>query len=636
MNKVLQKAIEMNSKGMSIIAVNRDKKPCFEWKEYQERLATLGEIESWWEKYPTANVGVVTGKISGITVIDVEKGGDISRFPETFTIKTGGGGWHLYYKYFPFQNKTRVFPLTDVRGDGGYVVAPPSVHQSGEKYEILLKKSMAPFPYELFGASEDSKWKEKAAGSLTEGSRNTDLTSIVGGLLARFPQDEWSKIVWPMVADKNKAQKSPLPDEEIKAIFDSVGKREMQKRNSGGEIRDIYVESKEEEVLVKITLAQSVVCFKARNIINNLLEAKLNTWIEKTSGLSHEIPYNLRINSDSNKDQLASLLKKTFDRKEDKEIYPWTILVAKVCAELEKIIREHRQDFSATESIAKEVTWMYEPFIQEDQINVFFGLGSSGKTLISLYLATLLGRQNCNSMLIDYENDRYGWKNQVDKLVGKDGNQSFYTYYDTEQIPLADQVDKLKEVIKRRNIKLIIVDSASMASGDSTIDEKSALRLISALKMLRTTIILIAHQRKNDGDKTPIGSIQYENQARNVWNFQKESDEFDQHILHIACKHTKANNTWLRRDLVGFKVSFTESHIEIEGEDTAENFLDKQPIKKRIERLLKNDPGMSPKELSGALQVSVSAVSKNLSEGKVQGLFDNKGGKWILVTSSSP
>ena len=133
------------AKNISVIPVGKDKKPLINWKEYQTRLASQSEAFEWWQKWPDANIGIVTGKISGITVIDVEAGGDISRFPSTTIIRTGGGGWHLYYQYCAgMENKTRVFPLTDVRGNGGFVVAPPSIHSSGKKYEVEEKKTISP------------------------------------------------------------------------------------------------------------------------------------------------------------------------------------------------------------------------------------------------------------------------------------------------------------------------------------------------------------------------------------------------------------------------------------------------------------------------------------------------------------
>jgi hypothetical protein len=107
-------------------------------------------IRDWWRRWPGANVGIATGADSGIVVLDVDagKGGSDSlaalmsehgEIPETIEAATGGGGMHIYFRHpgraHVIRNSaSRVGPGIDVRGDGGYVVAPPSSHISGGAY----------------------------------------------------------------------------------------------------------------------------------------------------------------------------------------------------------------------------------------------------------------------------------------------------------------------------------------------------------------------------------------------------------------------------------------------------------------------------------------------------------------------
>lgn len=619
-------ALEAIKKGTSVIPVGKDKIPLIQWKEYQERLATAEEIENWYKQWPEANVGIVTGKISNLSIVDVEKGGDVTRFPKTLTIRTGGGGWHLYYHYFPITNKARIFPLTDVRSEGGYVVAPTSAHASGKKYEVLESLPIAKFPAILFG-EKTSEWKNKIISPIQPGSRNTDFTSIVGGLLNKFTQDDWEKIVWPLVVNQNKTQALPLNERELRTIFDSISKKEEKNRHAGGDIKDIHTEIADDEVRVGIRLEKSIICFKIKNIISSLMEGRVITWIEKSSGLSHEIPFYLKVKSDSNKEQWVRILSKAFDKKEEKEVYPWTIIITKVVDVVEKVIREHKQDFLTSETVARDATWLIEPFIQEGQINTFFGLGSSGKTLMSVYFSTLLGKQGISTLFIDYENDSHTWKSTLMKM-DKTASDNLI-YYDSEQIPLAEQVDKIKEVIRRRKIEVVIVDSASMATGESTSDEDSVIRLMSGLKLLKTTVLLIAHQRKNDGERTPIGSIQFENQARNVWNFKKETDDFDYKILHLACSHTKANNTYLRKDPICYRIEYGEE-IKVETEDPQVAFESKISLVNRIKILLKDNPNLTYSEIAEELNEKEPVTKIALSRGKKRGFFVNEGGKWSV------
>lgn len=103
-------------------------------------------VHAWWTRYPEANVGIATGEISGIDVLDVD--GDEGReslrthekdhgaLPDTVEAITGGGGRHLLFVHKPgLKNRVRLAPGLDVRTTGGYVVAAPSLHRSGKRYE---------------------------------------------------------------------------------------------------------------------------------------------------------------------------------------------------------------------------------------------------------------------------------------------------------------------------------------------------------------------------------------------------------------------------------------------------------------------------------------------------------------------
>lgn len=222
---MIKHALNYLSKGKSIIPVGQDKIPLIHWKEFQTRLPTEQEITEWWTKYPEANIGLVTGKISQITVVDVEKGGNWEQFPPTVTIQTGGGGWHLYYDYAPFDNKARIFPLTDIRGDGGYVVAPPSIHKSGNPYKVLINyKNHAPFPSDLFGGKKQTDW-DSVTGGVGKGNRNDSASRMVGKLLRAFPKEQWETAVWPLVESWNSRNSPPLGQRELRNVFQSICKR---------------------------------------------------------------------------------------------------------------------------------------------------------------------------------------------------------------------------------------------------------------------------------------------------------------------------------------------------------------------------------------------------------------------------
>ncbi len=613
-----------------------------DYAKYHTEKVTKELTDSWWEK--SNGIAIITGQISGITVMDIDTKTlkEIIDLPHTFTVETNKG-FHFYFKYKKgigtrAKSYSNAFNI-DVRNDGGIIYAPPSSYElpDGEKtkYKIIDNSPLAEFPVawgeniekKYAGKNQKNNWKNKIMESIPTGTRNSSFASIIGGMLQRFPQDDWYSIVWTLVQSENKAQADPLEEYELRTIFNSIAKEELRKRSVGGEIKDISTGITDDEIRIEITLEKAIVCFKAKNIASNILEGNVVTWLKKASGLSHEIDFYFKLNSDSNKEQWARILGRAFDKKDEKETYPWTILINKVSAELEKIIRSRQQDFKLNEIVPKDITWMLEPFIQEDQVNTLFGMGASGKTMLAMYFSTLTAEQGVKTLFIDYENDSSGWAGKMKQLTSLDEH---FIYYDSEQIPLIEQVEKIKQTIKKHNIKLVIVDSASLASGDSTSDEKAALKLFAGLKLLKTTIVLIAHQRKNEGDKNPIGSVQYENQARNVWNIASERDGVEDSTLHLACKHTKANNTYLRKNPIGFKITFG-SKITIEREDAIENFEDKFTVITRIEKLLTEDKSMLAKDIATVLNVSIGSIKKNLTIGKNRGKFININESWSLA-----
>lgn len=110
-------------------------------------------INSWWQHYPSANVGIATGEVSGILVIDVDvangKSGEaslrslesqIGSLPKHTVVKTGSGGLHIYLQMGNQKIKSSASKIAehiDVRANGGYVIAPPSSHISGNNYEWM-------------------------------------------------------------------------------------------------------------------------------------------------------------------------------------------------------------------------------------------------------------------------------------------------------------------------------------------------------------------------------------------------------------------------------------------------------------------------------------------------------------------
>jgi hypothetical protein len=125
---------------------------------FREATTSSGQVRQWWRRWPGANVGIRTGAQSRLVVLDVDPdhGGvealrsliaQHGRLRPGLRARTGSGGWHLYYAHpgesIP-NSAGRLGPGLDVRGDGGYVIAPPSNHRSGGAYIFNDEAATAP------------------------------------------------------------------------------------------------------------------------------------------------------------------------------------------------------------------------------------------------------------------------------------------------------------------------------------------------------------------------------------------------------------------------------------------------------------------------------------------------------------
>ena len=142
--------------GKPVFIVDRaTKKPLVAWKDYQDRLPTEREVKIWWTQYPDANMGMATGHLAGVVVIDCDSEAATNRFidehPEakdTLQVQTGRGR----HFYFEFEEGIRNDAGTllgagiDIRGEGGFVILPPSIHSNGKAYQWFNKNKPIPLP----------------------------------------------------------------------------------------------------------------------------------------------------------------------------------------------------------------------------------------------------------------------------------------------------------------------------------------------------------------------------------------------------------------------------------------------------------------------------------------------------------
>jgi Bifunctional DNA primase/polymerase, N-terminal/Primase C terminal 1 (PriCT-1) len=199
-------------------------------------------IRGWWETSPDANIAIRTGEESNLLVIDLDPRhggneslpkleGELGMLPVTPSVCTGGGGGHLWHAHpgVPIKNKTDLgLGGVDIRGDGGYVVVPPSLHASGDRYRWKDGQTLSDLPLatlpdgwlKYLASKPSPKASERGAGKVGEGSRNSTLTQLAGSM--RRWGASASTIVAALHVHNNDACDPPLEESEVESIANSI------------------------------------------------------------------------------------------------------------------------------------------------------------------------------------------------------------------------------------------------------------------------------------------------------------------------------------------------------------------------------------------------------------------------------
>ncbi|MGI8826208.1 MAG: bifunctional DNA primase/polymerase [Chloroflexota bacterium] len=199
------------------------------------------------ERWPILNWGIACGS-SGLLVIDVDPEGMASwrdlverlALSPTRTVRTGSGGEHAYFLApdgLALGNRTGDLPAgIHVRGSGGYVIAPGSLHKSGHYYTWKDRNPIAPFPpallttlsppeppraphHPVFGSQASERRVYVDGTSIAEGARNEGLFRVACGFRGRGLED--NELIDSLHAANRSRCRPPLPDYEVEKIAQS-------------------------------------------------------------------------------------------------------------------------------------------------------------------------------------------------------------------------------------------------------------------------------------------------------------------------------------------------------------------------------------------------------------------------------
>jgi hypothetical protein len=224
--------------GWSAIPLRAGEKiPKLAWQEFQDRRAEEDEIRAWFKRWPRANLGIVTGPVSGLVVLDIDPrhggGESLERWakrhgalPATPEAETGGGGRHLYFA-------TRDPEL----GNRVAIVPGPYVWKPGRAPADLPLAPLPQWLHERLSAQTSGRghplayWRSLARGGVEEGQRNNTIASFAGHLLWHGVDPE---VVLELLLSWNRVRcKPPLDDDEVARVVASI--TELHQREDRGE-----------------------------------------------------------------------------------------------------------------------------------------------------------------------------------------------------------------------------------------------------------------------------------------------------------------------------------------------------------------------------------------------------------------
>jgi len=229
------------SEGLSFFPIPfMSKQAAMEWKIYQERLPSEAEISQWFNGNQS-NIAVVCGKVSGnLVVLDCDSQDKFSELAaiicknigiddiRDFTrISKTSKGYHIWLRTKE-AIKSQKFPKLDIKSEGGYIIAPPSVHPSGAQYEFVNDKPIVKVDnLKLIGIDIEQRsnepsnqpgWVSQALQGVAEGSRNDTAIKLAGYFRNTQPIDVTERLL----LDWNARNKPPMKEQELMSVIASA------------------------------------------------------------------------------------------------------------------------------------------------------------------------------------------------------------------------------------------------------------------------------------------------------------------------------------------------------------------------------------------------------------------------------
>lgn len=252
--RLIDRALSYAAVDVPVFPVSLEKRPLTR-NGFKDATKDQSQISNWWRKWVTAGIGAPTGEASGLLVVDSDPrhGGDASLaelceefgmewLENTLTVRSGGGGHHFYFQYpsgLNIRNSAgKLGEGLDVRGEGGYIILPPSPHPSGKTYTVQEPARAAPCPQWLIerlkverlverpSISLSVSFDPRAGPSIPAGERNEKLFKIACAM--RGTGKTMNEIESDLLAIRDyrcATGEHPVTDLEVRKIACSVATR---------------------------------------------------------------------------------------------------------------------------------------------------------------------------------------------------------------------------------------------------------------------------------------------------------------------------------------------------------------------------------------------------------------------------
>lgn len=361
------------------------------------------------------------------------------------------------------------------------------------------------------------------------------------------------------------------------------------------------------------------------------------------------VPFNTRINlgSSSGREGIRRELEAIYG----KTVVEWSRMLSTACSEADRTWKGTDLSVDLYDVQEKQRSWFLDQRIPSQAVSILFGMGGSMKSLIVLDMAlhSLLDASwmglpltpSSGLLVIDYEDTEDEWRvrvAQVCRANGWDFTEGMFRYLPGNAIPVHEQAQRIRKIVTEHGIDLIIVDSASSASGGDLLDTVSVSRVVNFLQSLGVTVLMTAHNTKAEDSNFPYGSVMWSNLVRSTHYVESKQEEGSK-TAFTTIHNRKANRG--KQLPIGLRVDFPDSDdgsIRITRDHQSINLTastGEVTHTWRIGQWLERQPKPQPvSEIARSIQLSEAHVRRELNRRPdvFVNVGEGKAGLWTVLS----